>query len=356
MARIIYGVQGEGRGHSSRSKIIIEHLLQQGHDVKIFTSHKGYDYLSTIFDDVTNILGLGFVFDGGKLDISKTLQQNLQDGTIDAGKTMYLLYKTFKEFQPHLAITDFEPFVPYLKGLGNIPFLSINHQHIISQYHLEYPYKWRADYLRAKTIVDNMYWFADHYYVTSFYYPRAREMFRKKSTLIPPILRNEVQDRKLADNGPILIYATTTDARMVLDVVQKTKYQYIGYGFDEGSGTKGNITFKKTGTGEFLDDLASAAAVVTNGGYTLMSEAICLGKPVYSIPIRRQFEQMVNGYYLEKLGFGLYDLVPIRKRFLMFLEGLPYYRKNMRNDHSRRQGNTRLFKALDRKIEEIRLP
>ena len=87
MARILYGVQGEGRGHSSRSRIIIEHLIARGHQVRIFTSHKGYDYLSRHFDDVVQIMGLGFVFDGDRLDILKTLQKNIQDGSTEAGRT-----------------------------------------------------------------------------------------------------------------------------------------------------------------------------------------------------------------------------------------------------------------------------
>jgi len=36
-----------------------------------------------------------------------------------------------------------------------------------------------------------------------------------------------------------------------------------------------------------------------------MSEALFFNKPIYSIPIQNQFEQMLNGYYLERLGYGL---------------------------------------------------
>jgi uncharacterized protein (TIGR00661 family) len=353
MARIIYGVQGEGRGHSSRSKIIIEHLLQEGHQVKIFTSYKGYEYLCQFFDDVTNILGLGFVFDGAQLDISRTMQRNIQDGASDAGKTIMVLYKTFKEFRPDLAITDFEPFVPYARSLANIPFISINHQHIISHYHLEYPYRWRPDYLRARAVVDNMYWFADHYYVTSFYFPRVRGQFRKRSSLVPPLLRTEVLAQENTHGGHILIYATTAEARRALDLARQTKRRFVAYGFAEGTAVADNIVLKKPGTEAFLRDLASAEAVITNGGYTLMSEALYLGKPVYSLPINGQFEQMLNGYYLEKLGYGLYDLKPKMRRFEMFLEGLEYFRENMRRDKARHFGNRELFRKLDRRIEEL---
>ncbi len=353
MARIIYGVQGEGRGHSSRSKIIIEHLLDQGHEVRILTSQKGYAYLSQFYDDVTAIMGLKFVFDGDQLDVLKTLQKNLQDGSTDAGKTLKALFSGIKSFDPHLAITDFEPFVPYAKTLYNLPFISINHQHVISHYHLEYPYRWRGDYLKARAVVDNMYWFADHYYVTSFFFPEVRRRFRRRSSLVGPILRREVLRQKRAKGDHILIYATTPESRRALELAQEMKAPCVAYGFEEPAGRRGNITFKKPSTRGFLRDAAEARAIITNGGYTLMSEALYLGKPVYSIPIGSQFEQMMNGYYLEKLGYGLFDLEPRRERLRMFLDGLAYFRKNIRRDRDRFCSNQELFAELDRLIADL---
>ena len=31
--RILYGVVGEGMGHATRSRVVIAHLLEQGHEV-----------------------------------------------------------------------------------------------------------------------------------------------------------------------------------------------------------------------------------------------------------------------------------------------------------------------------------
>src|SRR6266480_3864517 len=36
--RILYGVVGEGMGHATRSKVVIEHLLERGHKVKVVVS------------------------------------------------------------------------------------------------------------------------------------------------------------------------------------------------------------------------------------------------------------------------------------------------------------------------------
>jgi uncharacterized protein (TIGR00661 family) len=353
LSRIIYGVQGEGRGHSSRSKIIIEHLLSAGHEVRIFTSHKGFDYLSQFFDHVTNIMGLGFVFDGDKLDILRTVQKNIHDGTLDGGHTLKVLIESLREFKPDLAITDFEPFVPYAKSLSNVPFLSINHQHVISQYRIEYPHAWRADYLSARAVINNMYWFADHYYVTSFFFPAVKRNYRERASIIGPMLRSEVLAQEPVAGEHILVYVTTQQARKALELTSRLNTPVLAYGFEKTEGSEGHVTYRPPSTEGFLKDAANSRAIITNGGYTLISEALYLGKPIYSIPINRQFEQMLNGYYLQKLGYGLYDIDPEQKRLEMFLEGIPYFTENIRRDRKRFCGNDSFFADLDRRIADL---
>ena len=45
--------------------------------------------------------------------------------------------------------------------------------------------------------------------------------------------------------------------------------------------------------------------MIANGGFTTLSEAVVLGKPVLSIPVRRQPEQELNAAWLERLGLGM---------------------------------------------------
>ena len=48
MAKIVYGVSGEGSGHSSRSREMIKHLV--GHTVKVVSYDQGYNNLKFDFD------------------------------------------------------------------------------------------------------------------------------------------------------------------------------------------------------------------------------------------------------------------------------------------------------------------
>jgi uncharacterized protein (TIGR00661 family) len=53
-----------------------------------------------------------------------------------------------------------------------------------------------------------------------------------------------------------------------------------------------------------VNDLASARAVVCTAGFTLLSEARHLGKPVLAVPNRGFFEQALNALYLRHSRAG----------------------------------------------------
>jgi hypothetical protein len=50
MANILYGVNGEGSGHSSRAREVITHLQAQGHRVHVASFDRGYHNLKDDFD------------------------------------------------------------------------------------------------------------------------------------------------------------------------------------------------------------------------------------------------------------------------------------------------------------------
>ena len=71
------------------------------------------------------------------------------------------------------------------------------------------------------------------------------------------------------------------------------------------SGDDGPLTFRPFSEDGFLHDLASAKAVIATAGFTLISEAFYLRKPYLALPMNGQFEQQLNGFQLEKLGYGV---------------------------------------------------
>ena len=55
--RILYGAVGEGLGHATRSSVVAEHLIAQGHEVKMAASGRALPYLREHLPDVRGDLG-----------------------------------------------------------------------------------------------------------------------------------------------------------------------------------------------------------------------------------------------------------------------------------------------------------
>ena len=82
-----------------------------------------------------------------------------------------------------------------------------------------------------------------------------------------------------------------------------------------------------------------------NAGFSLISEALYLEKPYLAWPVKRQFEQIFNAYYIGKTGYGAYWDDLNKERVESFLYNLDVYRANLAT--YQRQDNSALFAKLE---------
>jgi UDP:flavonoid glycosyltransferase YjiC (YdhE family) len=68
-----------------------------------------------------------------------------------------------------------------------------------------------------------------------------------------------------------------------------------------------------------------------------------------SVPVRKQFEQILNARYLEKLGYGAYAEEATEPAARSFLERLPGHERSLAG--YRQDGNRDTLAALDRMLE-----
>ena len=95
----------------------------------------------------------------------------------------------------------------------------------------------------------------------------------------------------------------------------------------------------------FIADLASCRAVVTNGGFSLISEAVFLRKPICAIPIPAQFEQWLNAAEVEQMGYGRHFGAITSDNLRAFLYELARFETALAG--YQQQGNEVLFAYLD---------
>jgi len=150
------------------------------------------------------------------------------------------------------------------------------------------------------------------------------------------------------------VYQTSTSDTALLDRLRATDLECRIYGVRRGiraEEREGNLRFMPFSDEGFVDDLRAARGVVANGGFTLLGEAVYLGRPVLSVPVRRQFEQVVNARYLEKEGYGVAADEVTGEVLGRFLERLPELRRNLEAYHQ--DGNLALFSRLDELLASV---
>ena len=324
MAKIVYGVAGEGSGHSSRAREMAGHLCDAGHTVRLASYDRGYQNLKDDFD-VLEIEGLCIASGDNKVSVVKTFTENLKR-LPEGYRTLQQLRRTlFKEFQPDCVITDFEPMTAYLANHYDLPLVTIDNQHRMRYVEYEAPPTLTVDSQVTKNIIRAMVPRPDVSLVTAFCDGQTRN---DRTFVFPPILRRAVLEKQPAQGDHILVYLTSGYETFLELLGQFGRERFLVYGYNR-SDSIGSLTYKPPSRDAFLDDLASAKAVMATAGFTLISEALHLRKPYLALPMRGQFEQELNAYQLEQRGYGKRVLEPHTEAIADFLCHLPDYQKQL---------------------------
>jgi len=344
--RIIYSVCGEGMGHAIRSSVIIDHLLNKGNKVIIFASDRAFDYLSKKFDNVYRIHGFNTVYKENSAKYIDTFLVGMKNLPRDFTDNFRMLYNIAKAFKPNIIISDFEAYSSLLSKFMRIPLISLDNIHIITQCEIEVPEEYLIEKIAAKGVIRSFIVKPKEYLITTYFYPPVKQ---KNVSLFPPVLRDDILNLKPYNGNNVLVYQTSDSNHEIIEYLKNIDENFIIYGFDMEK-TEDNLQFKKFSEEGFFKDFESAKAVISNGGFTLISEAIYLGKPVLSIPVKKQFEQIVNALYLEKLGYGEFHEEIDGKTIKRFLSQLNIYRESLNSYEY--EGNQKIFEALDKHIEK----
>ena len=318
--RILYGVVGEGMGHATRSRVILEHLLGRGHEIRVVVSGRAHSFLLERLAShpriaIQEIHGLTLAYEDNEVDVGRSLLRNLADAPKGLLRNIGVYREVAEDgFDPELVISDFESWA-FLYGLNHrLPVVSIDNMQILNRCrHSQQVTDWESfDFQVARLAVKIKLPGAYHYLVTSFFFP---EVAKKRTTLVPPILRPEILAARREPGDHVLVYQSASSNEALLPMIAKLDVPFRVYGRSSGSGDAaataaarpegdGNVAFREFSEQGFVEDLRTARAVIAGGGFSLMSEAVHLHVPMLAVPIEGQYEQELNARYLEKLGYG----------------------------------------------------
>jgi uncharacterized protein (TIGR00661 family) len=340
-------------GHAMRSQVVLSHLVRAGHDVHAIASQRAVDYLGEHFASVQRIHGLSIVYEENRVRRGKTLWSNVLAGARAIPGQIRAYFDMIEAFRPDVVVSDFESWT-YLYGiLHRVPVLSVDNIQMINRC-LHPPDVIDVDrvgFETARAFVKAKLPQAEHYLITTFYYPPVR---KKRTTLYPPILRPAILSAESRRGAHLLVYQTAEGNESLTRALAGSGIECRVYGMRRGISeeqVEGNLRYRPFSEAGFIDDLRTSRAVVAGGGFTLMGEAVYLRKPMLAMPVVGQFEQTLNALYLEREGYGRYARTLDAETLSGFLAALPRCEEKLAAYSQ--DDNRLLLAALDEKLDSV---
>ncbi len=330
MLKIAYGICSEGMGHTTRSIAVIDYLLSKGHEVHIFTSDKAYNLLSRKYSNVYQIKGFHLVYEGDRLKNTRSVINIVKNLPKEFFPSLKKVENTFGEIKPNIVISDFEFFTALMGKRLGIPVISANNISIIARTKIDNQgmksvyQKFVAESTEKLSTVS-----ANLYIIPTFFQAPVK---KKNVYLVDPPVRKTIINTKPKTGNHILVYQTSPTCLGLLKTLKGMDEKFIVYGFGKKPRSH-NLVFYEFNEDKFINHLASSKAVIIGGGFSLLSEALYLKKPIMSVPLKGHFEQTTNAFYVKKNKFGEYCQNPTATDIRDFLLKLPFYRHYLNKLH-----------------------
>ena len=287
--KILYGIQLTGNGHLTRSIEIISQLKNRGFDVDILVSGNNYS-VNVPFD-------IKYRFDGVSIFYNKNGQVNWIK-TLKSIKIFRFIRNTNLNVSEYdLVISDYEPISCWAARKSNIKSIGLSNQYtIFYKKELNFRYKLLKFFSRIFTPCS--------YYISLDYKQDI------KNNIFQPIISDKFIGVKESNNRSILIYLPSIKLTNVLESIMQYKYiNWVIYSDEvEKDIQVKNIKVNKINREKFQNDLIKCEGVITASGFSTTSEALILGKRLWSIPLKFHAEQQLNASTLKKMGIFTEDL------------------------------------------------
>ena len=292
--KILYGIQGTGNGHLSRSEFIYQSLKKYTKNIDILISGDNYSLNPKLPPIKYRNKGISFVINNGKIDYLKTLANfDLYKSYIDQRKI------PFKEYD--LIISDFEPISAWSSVRYKIPSIHISHQASFICDHVPRP--------RYKNLIGE--------YVMKYFCPTNEYIGLHYKSYGPnisePLISNYIKSCSVECRDYITVYLPWYEDKYLYNFFKdlnnlkfhifSKETKYINH--------RSNCIFSPIDKIKFIDSLRFSYGVICNTGFQTTSEVLYLGKRLLTIPVKGQYEQDCNVAALKE--FGVFSLKELNK-------------------------------------------
>ena len=331
--KILYGVVGEGMGHAIRSQVVIDYLLDKGHEFEIVASGQAYSFLASKFKNVNRIWGLSLAIEDNKvkpIESALNILGELKEGWPDNFKKYF---EITKRFNPDLVISDFETWSVLYAIKNKVPLICLDNIQAINRCtHPNFIFKGhKAAYQVTKGLIKTKIPSADQYIISSFFKTKPK---KKKTIVVPPIIRPMITSLVPETQNHILVYQSSGEFTNLLRTLEKIDFEFKVYGLQQEF-TKpvkiNNVTLYSFSEETFIEHLRTCSGVVAPAGFNLIVEALWLKKPYLAIPLKHQIEQLMNARYIQAMSIGSISNTFNPTAIENFIADLPNFTRNYKD-------------------------
>jgi uncharacterized protein (TIGR00661 family) len=324
--RVLFVINGDGRGHMTQAIAVADHLRSAGHSIVhavVGESSRGIPlfFNRRIGASLSLIPNPELLRDSCNRSVTllRSFRHNLKlAGEHRAG--VEEIHRLVELHEPDVILN----FYHILAGLYSLfyrpqtPMISVGHQYLVRHPGFILPRSRRIDRAMLKLFTRITAGRSERLLALSFY-PLPDAAGANVFT-VPPFLRRELFEFEDTEQQEILLVYVLNDGylRDVVDWYDRQDGLEV-HCFVENPRAdqlRNGLNVHELDDTSFLDLMARCRAVVCTAGFETICEAHYLNKPTLAVPVEGHFEQQVNAWDAERAGAATFDTAFDIDRFL----------------------------------------
>lgn len=282
--KVLYAIQGTGGGHLSRAVEMLPALERFGH-VEVLVSG-GAERKEFPLRVNHRLQGLGYTFGThGGIDLRRSFKNY----------SFRRFFREVMELQVHrydVIISDMEPVSAWACWWHKKPCMALSNQAALV---LPGAAKPKVPSLFGEAVLRGFV--PSSHKVGLDYTARGNDVFT-------PLVRSSIRNRTVNDLGAYVVYLPAWSVRAQVEALRQldhVRWQVFSKAVIKRE-EFGHITLHPADGKLFVNYLVNCRGVLTAAGFSATSEALFLGKKLFVIPQRGQYEQKCNSLALQRLG------------------------------------------------------
>jgi len=288
--KVLYAIQGTGNGHLSRARDVIP-LLQQYCDLDILVSGTQSE-VKLPYPVTYTFKGVSFVYNRkGGLSYARSGWTNLSTRLIRE-----IWQVPIQKYD--LVLNDFEPVSAWAARMRNVPLIAIGHQAAFLSDNTPRPE--RVDPIGEMVLKH----YAPAQKAIGFHFDRYDDFIH------PPVIRAGIRQQTPTDQGHYTVYLPAFRDTVLIGMLTQipgVRWEVFSKYAKAPQQVK-NVYIRPVDNDAFLESFVNCQGILTGAGFETPAEALYMGKKLFCVPIRGQYEQYCNAAALSRMG------VPIARR------------------------------------------